>query len=77
MQTQTLRLALGESFHLADIGSITLFATRGRATFLLEKDKDDTICLDEGEEIALKVLRKTPLGVEIEVRAPDCCQIYT
>lgn len=77
MQTTTVSLAVGESFHCADIGSITLFSTRGNATFLLKRDADDTVCLGEGDEVALKVLKKTALGVELEIRTPDHYQIYT
>lgn len=77
MKTQTVSLGLGKSLCLSDIGTITLSSTRGRATFLLQRERDDTICLSEGEEIALKVLKKTPFGVELEVRAPDYYQVHT
>ncbi len=75
MQTKTVSLELGKSLCLADIGRITLSSTRGRATFLLEREQDDTLCLGEGDEIALKVLKKTPLGVELEIRFPDYYQV--
>ena len=75
MQTKKVSLALGRSVCLADIGRITLFSTRGRATFLLQRENDETLCLSEGDEIALKVLKKTPLSVEIEIRAPDYYQV--
>ncbi len=77
MQTQIVSLGLGESLCLSDIGRITLFSTRGRATLLLQRERDDTICLSEGEEVALKVLKKTPFGVELEIRIPDYYQINT
>lgn len=77
MQTQTISLGLGESLCFSDIGRITLSSTRGRATLLLQRERDDTICLSEGEELALKVLKKTPFGVELEIRAPDYYQIHT
>ena len=76
MKTETVSLGLGESLCFADIGRITLSSTRGRVTLLLQRERDDTICLSEGEEVALKVLRKTPFGAELEIRTPDYYQIH-
>jgi hypothetical protein len=77
MQIQTVSLGLGESVCIADIGRVTLSSTRGRVTLFLQRENDDTLCLSEGEEVALKVLKKTPFSAELEIRIPDYYQIHT
>lgn len=75
MQTKTLSLCVGQSVCLSDIGRITLSSVRGRATLFLQRVQDDTICLDEGDEVALKVLKKDAFGAELEIRIPDYYEV--
>jgi|GEM_PF-2381680 len=75
MQTKIVSLGLGKSVCLADIGRITLSSVRERATFLLERVCDDTLCLSEGDEVSIKVTKRTSLGVDLEIRVPDYYQI--